>query len=82
MLRNCYHVQKGIISFPTLYSTTVSVYPAQSQHCCRMLFVLFVSDVICMYWFVMYQSASLYTGNQQSRECPNIGGEAMEPHAQ
>ena len=32
-----------------------------------MLFVLFVSDVICVYWFViyMYQSPSLYTGNQQ-----------------
>ena len=29
--------------------------------------MLFVSDVICVYWFVMYQSASLYAGNQQSR---------------
>ena len=38
-------------------------YPAQSQHCCRMLFVL---DVVCVYWFVMYLSASLYTDNQHS----------------
>ena len=49
---------------PPLYSTTVSVYPAQSQQCWR---ILFVSDVICVYWFVMYKSASLYTGKQQSR---------------
>ena len=31
--------KKGIVSFPPLSSTTVSVYPAQSQHCCRVLFV-------------------------------------------
>ena len=29
--------------------------------------MLFVSDVICVFWFVIYQSASLYTSNQQSR---------------